>query len=90
MSKKKKDAEVILEQPLMTMRVVETSKGLFNIEIAMLEGPSISIEEPNELQAQTITQGLLAGYKSELTRVQEHMRDTISQLADEAKQMREA
>ncbi len=61
MSKKKKDAEVIFEQPLMTLRVVKTNKGEFDIEVAMLEGPSIGITEPNEFIAKTINAGLLKG-----------------------------
>ena len=82
-------AKVIFEQPLMVLRVIETVKGDFDIEVAMLEGPSVGVTEPNEFIAKTINAGLLKGYISELIKVQERMKDALTSVADKAQKEKE-
>ena len=83
-------AKVIFEQPLMVLRVIETVKGDFDIEVAMLEGPSVGVTEPNEFVAKTINAGLLKGYISELIKVQERMKDALTSVADKAQKEKAA
>ena len=74
--------ELIFEQDLLKMRVIKTVKGEFDIEIAMLDGPSISILEPNELKAQEIKRGLLIVYTEGLKELQDKMLTALTKLSD--------
>ena len=79
----KRENEIIFSQPLLEMRVIHTENDEYDIEVAMLEGPSIGTTEPNEFIAQTITQGLLKAYTAKLKEVQEEMLKALSNLSDE-------
>jgi len=78
----KRENEIIFSQPLLEMRVVHTENNDYDIEVAMLDGPSIGTTEPNEFIAQTITQGLLKAYTEKLKEVQEEMLQALSNLSD--------
>ena len=79
----KKTNEIIFSQPLLEMRVIHTENDDYDIEVAMLDGPSIGTTEPNEFIAQTITQGLLKAYTAKLKEVQEEMLQALSNISDE-------
>ena len=81
-----KEAKILFEQDLMKMRVIHTENDEFDIEVAVLEGPSIGVTEPNEFIAKTITQGLLKAYTEGLKELQEKMLDALSKIQDEAKE----
>ena len=74
--------ELIFEQELLKMRVIKTVKGEFDIEVAMLGGPSIGTTEPNEFIAQTITQGLLTAYTEGLKELQDKTLTALTKLSD--------
>ena len=81
MGKTKRENEIIFSQPLLEMRVIHTNKDEYDIEVAMLDGPSIGTTEPNEFIAQTITQGLLKAYTAKLKEVQEEMLKALSNIS---------
>lgn len=83
MSKNKKENELLVDQPLLHMRVIKTVKGEYDIEVAMLDGPSIGTVEPQEFQAKAISQGLLTAYVAKLKELQEEMLEALTKLSDE-------
>jgi hypothetical protein len=82
----KNEDEVIFEQDFLKARVVKTKDGEYDIEFAMLEGPSIAVTESNEFVAKTIFQGLQKAYIESLKELQSRMRDALSSISDEAKE----
>ena len=84
-----KESEVIFTQPLLEMRIIHTDKDEYDIEVAMLDGPSIGTVEPNEFIAQTITQGLLKAYKMKLEELQQEMLDALGRISDDSQKTNE-
>ena len=77
-----KENEVIFEQDFLKGRVVKTHDGEFDIEFAVLNGPSIGVTESNEFIAKTIWQGISKAYELRLKELQEEMRDAITSIED--------
>ena len=78
------DGTIMFEQAYLQSRVVHTKNDTYNIEFAMLDGPSISIDEPSEIIAKTIYAGLDKAYREGLRELQEKMRDALSSIQDDA------
>ncbi len=78
--------ELIFEQELLKMRVIKTIKGEFDIEVAMLGGPSIGTTEPNKDKAQKINRGLLKAYTEGLKELQDKMLTALTKISDESKE----
>jgi len=81
-----KENELLFEQDLAKLRVIKTTDDKYDIEVAVLDGPSIGITEPNEFIAKTITQGLIKAYTVELAEMQAEMREALSNLQESAKE----
>jgi hypothetical protein len=87
MSKVKKEDMIVFEQAYLQSRVVELGDGSgWDIEFAILEGPSIGIKEENEFIAKTIYAGLDRAYKAKLKELQEEMLEALTKISDDAKE----
>jgi len=78
-----KENTIIFEQPLLQLRVVHTTDGAYDIEVAMYEGKSIGTVVEDEVQAKAITNGLMTAYIAGLNDLQDRMLEALSKIEDE-------
>jgi len=80
-----KTEELIFEQDYIKSRVVKTDEG-YDIEFAILGGPSIGVTEENELVAKSIYAGLDAAYRALINEAQERMVEALEKLIFDCRQ----
>ena len=77
------EGTIMFEQAYLQSRVIHTKDDTYHIEFAMLDGPSIVIDEPSEIIAKTVYAGLDKAYREGLRELQEKMRDALSSIQDD-------
>jgi hypothetical protein len=79
----KRENVIVYEQDLAKLRVIHTEDDKFDIEVAVIDGPSIGTVVDNELQAHAITMGLIEAYKEAYGEIQKKMADILQNISEE-------